>query len=177
MGIKKVVVRMCLLCLMCLVLCGCETVPEQRGIVSNSQERSHKPAPIPAPQSLQYGVKRALGSSNRGIAKVSNIQVIGKNIQVYFTVNDNLTKGMVKSSAKINIVDILKAVQSSGYDYSEVTIFGTFSLTDKFGNSEESMVVQATYTRSTINRINWKNFLYDDVYDIADSVRLHPAFR
>ncbi len=128
-----------------------------------------------AAKKLQYELKRVLGSCNRGIAKVQNIQ-IDKNVHVYFAIDDNFTNAMIKLGAKMDIKKILKAVQSSGYDYSEVIIVGTLPLGDNFGNTKESEVIQATYTHSTIARINWEGFLTDDVYNIADSVRIHPAF-
>ncbi|MHC4122479.1 MAG: hypothetical protein ACYSSI_02810 [Planctomycetota bacterium] len=126
---------------------------------------------------LQYEVQKVLGKSNRGKVKLYKVEGIGNNIKVNFSIDDNLSNGWIKDGAKTDIIKILKAVQSSGYDYNEVTIFGTFALTDKFGNSEESVVVKASYIHSTINKINWPNFLYDNVYDIADYVWLHPAFR
>jgi len=132
--------------------------------------------PLSPVEKLQYEVQRVLGSSNRGIARMYKIEYEDNSIQVGFTINDNLTNGWIKSGAKYDIAKILKAVQSSGYDYSEVIVIGTFSLTDKFGNSEESPVIRAKYTRNTINRINWQGFLPDNVYDIADSVSLHPTF-
>jgi hypothetical protein len=188
MGNKKLFRWGCWLCLMSLITTGCETVPEQRSVVGTNQiilnskettlqEKPHKPVPIPVPQTLRYAVGRVLGRSNRGVVKVYKIENIDKNIEIIFTIDDNLTDGMIRDSAKIDVVEILKAVQSSGYDYAKVTAYGTFPLMDKFGNSEESVVIKASYTCNTINRINWQNFLYDNVYGIADSVWLHPTFR
>lgn len=160
---------------------------QARQIVAKSKkialhEKPHKPTTISTHQSgtvekLQYEVKRVLGSSNRGIARIYKIEETSENIKIVFTINDNLTNGMIKTSSKIDIRDILKAVQSSGYDYSEVVIFGTFPLVDKYGNSEESTVLKVSYTPTTVNKINWQNFLYDNVYEIADSAWLHPTFR
>jgi hypothetical protein len=147
-----------------------------------AQKKPPKPTTISIPRSgtferLQYEVKRVLGSSNRSIAKIHRIEETRRNVKIVFAIDDNLTDGWIKDGTKIDIIKILKAVQSSGYRYSEVAIFGTFSFTDVYGNSEESVAVKASYTPSTVNRINWENFLYDNVYTIADSVWLDPAFR
>jgi len=96
---------------------------------------------------------------------------------VYFAVNGNITKGLTKFGAKKDIEHVLKAIQSSGDDYSEVTLVGTFTLVDKFGKSEESKVLEVSYKRATVDKINWENFLTDNVYDIADSSWVHPEFR
>lgn len=143
------------------------------------QEQEPAPKPYhegPKARKLQHDITQVLRKSNRDMARLLKFRVIGGNIRVYFTINDNLWGGLIKFGAKSDIVDILKTVHFSGYDYSRVTVIGTFPLVDKFGNSEESKVIQATYTSSTINRINWQGFLTDNVYDIADSVWLHPTF-
>jgi len=152
------------------------------GSTDKPSTSKHKAPAAPAPvqgteKRLEYEVKRALGTSNRKVAKVSKIQVTGQTVHVYFSVDDNLTDGMIKTSAKMDVEDILKAVQKSGYDYSEITVLGTFPLQDKFGNSKESKVLHATYERSTVDRINWQGFLTDNMYDIGDGVWLHPTFR
>ena len=136
-------------------------------------------APAPAggtASRVEYEVKKALGTSNRKVTRVSKVQTAGQTIHVHFSINDNLTEGFIKTGAKMNVERILKAIQRSGYDYSEVTAIGTFSMQDKFGNSSEDKVLQATYKRSTVDRINWDGFLTDNIYSIADGVWLHPAF-
>ena len=128
-------------------------------------------------EQLQRELIQVLGKSNRGIARTYKIQDENGNIKIGFTVNDNITKGFVRFGAKSDIEKILKATESLAGKYSEVIVIGTFSLTDKFGNSKESRVIEATYTRNTINKINWQGFLIDDIYAIADSVWLHPDFK
>lgn len=156
---------------------------------SNSNEikqpATPKPKPPPKPEPakgtverLSFEIKNALGESNRKVPKVSKSVINAKKVvAVVFAVDDNLTNNMVKQSAKIDIKDILKAVKSSDVMYSKISIIGTFSLVDKFGNAKESEVVRADYTRTTVDRINWKNFLFDNIYKISDKVWLHPAFK
>lgn len=129
------------------------------------------------PEHVEYEVRKALGESNRNVARVFRVQIDSRVIQVYFSISDNLTEGWIKRRAKTDVVNILKAIQGSGYGYSQVTAVGTFSMKDTYGNSSEEMVLRATYKRSTVDRINWDGFLTDNIYSIADSVWLHPAFQ
>ena len=46
--------------------------------------------------------------------------------------NDNLTNGMIKFSAKIDITDILKAVKNSRYDYSQLKVINQSFLIASF---------------------------------------------
>jgi len=126
---------------------------------------------------LEYEIIKGLGKSNRKMDRITHFQVDGQDVVVHFTINDNLTVNMTKGGAKNSAESILKAVQNSGYDYSTITMLGTYPLQDKLGNSTETGVLQATYSRGIVSRINWQGFLYDNVYEIADEVWLHPAFK
>jgi hypothetical protein len=83
---------------------------------------------------------------------------------------------MIKTGAKINITDILRAIDEGGIEYGLINFEGTFSLVDKLGNVSEETVVWATYDADTVSKINWPRFLHKDIYDIAVSSKLHPLF-
>ncbi|MEX1095339.1 MAG: hypothetical protein WED34_04785 [Planctomycetales bacterium] len=151
---------------------------------SGDEDRSVAPAAVAhAPalgtqERLRHEITEVLGSSNReGVMKVKEIDVRGDAVTVRFAIDDNLTEGYIKSGAKVDIVAILKAVQASGFSYRTVTVAGSFSMADKLGNASEDEVLRVTYQRSTVERINWSGFDNDNLYDIGESVWLHPAFR
>lgn len=98
-------------------------------------------------------------------------------IQVRFDISESLTEDMVRFGAKSDVKAILQAVDESGLNCYEVTVFGSLSLVDKFGNSSKDVVMKVNYSGSTIQRINWSNFLTDNTFEIADDVWLHPTFR
>lgn len=126
---------------------------------------------------VEAKIVQVLGTSNRQVPKISHFATTKNSIIINFSVDDNITQNLIKFGAKDDIEKILKAVQSSGCDYDEIRMIGTFPMSDKFGNSAEVKVLQVSYKRSTVNRINWVNFLSDNIYDIADSLWLHPAFK
>lgn len=100
-----------------------------------------------------------------------------KVILVRFDLSDNLTNSMIKFGAKSDVANILRAVGESRINCAETTVFGSFPLTDKFGSSQKEVVVKASYSGETIKRIDWSGFLLDNVYEIAENVWMHPAFR
>jgi len=130
---------------------------------------------------LQTAIEKALGPSNReGVARISQFSVGAEpdaQIFIEWTINDNLTEGLIKSGAQIDIADILEAIDESGFEYGSVFVEGTFSMVDQYGDASEMVVISARYTRTTVERINWENFLWDNVYAIADEVWVHPAFQ
>lgn len=97
-------------------------------------------------------------------------------VTVEFDIGDNLTDNMVKSGAELDCADILKAIVKSQLQFDQVEIFGNHELQDKFGKVTNTRVVEVLFLSSTAAKINWDNFISSDLYSIADSLTIHPAF-
>ena len=100
-----------------------------------------------------------------------------KSVIVSFDIGDSLTDGWIRTGAQIDVTDILKTLRKSGIPVAKLTVFGSFPMVDTCGNSAHTMVVRATYTGDTLDRINFDNFKFRNVYEVAESTYLHPAFR
>ena len=122
-------------------------------------------------------IEDALGTSNRDVRRVSEARQQGDRLVVRWAINDNLTAGMVRRGAQIDVRDMLEVIAAGSETYTTVLLRGTFAMVDQFGNASESPVVEATYTKDTIDRINFDNFLTDNVYAIAEATDLHTEFR
>ena len=129
------------------------------------------------PETFQTRIEDALGTSNRSVRRVSEARLQGEQLFVQWAINDNLTAGMVRGGARIDISDVLEVIADDSETYTSVFLRGTFAMVDQFGNASETPVVEATYTKETIDRINFENFLTDNVYAIAEDTDLHPEFR
>lgn len=155
---------------------GFEAVERQQEQAAIAEKQLDVEKPKGTEERLRHDIAEALGTSNRNRERAT-IDVAGGRITVLVAFNDNLTEGMIQSGMQIDIADTLKAVSQSGYNFSDIIIRGTFPLVDKFGNSRETEVLQAEYSKSTVSRINWNNFLFDNVFDIADSIHIDPAVK
>lgn len=120
-------------------------------------------------------ISDALKKGNRRVERISSVTQDGSRVIVVFAVNDNLF--MIVGGAKRDIRDCLKAVSESNLDYSTIRFQGTFELVDKFGNSSEGKVLDMTYTKRNVERINWDAFLFGDAFTIASEAWLHPEFQ
>ncbi len=58
----------------------------------------------------------------------------------------------------------------------EVWLTITFSMQDIYGNVEDEEVMGTHVTRKTMDKVNWKNFNYENLLDVVDGVRLYPQF-
>lgn len=132
--------------------------------------------PTATPSASQV-ISEALGSSNREVDRVRVTVNETGFLLVEWAINDNLTEGMIKGGAKIDVLDMLEAVDRAGIAFTWITMHGTFPLTDAFGNTEETQVVRAIYMKDTVDRINFDGLLFDNVYRIADELGLHPVFK
>lgn len=129
---------------------------------------------------FEMAVEKELGEGNREVSRIAELEFDKPNegaIFIKWAINDNLTENFIKYGAKMDVVRILKALADSQIDYTYITLSGTFSLVDQFGNSEEKNVVYLVFNKSTVDRINWDNFLTDNIYKIADQTNIHVLFR
>ena len=126
---------------------------------------------------LQSDIISALGKANRNVPRLASVKVDQGAITVQWAINDNLFSDMISKSGKEDVVKILQAIVNSGQPYEMVHVVGTFSMKDAYGNVSEEPVVHATYSKTTIEKINWTGFDPDNVYQIADSATVHPQFQ
>lgn len=136
---------------------------------------------VSARRRLRRKISDELGSSNRSVEpRYTVVYNEGLNVVVTWAINENLTEGLIKDSARLEATDILKAIRAAKVgDYSGATLEGTYSLVDKLGNASEERVVLAMYSKGVIDAIDFDNFYFKDVFDpgVADSVQIHPAFQ
>ena len=125
---------------------------------------------------LNAVIADALGRGNRDVERVAKASKTLDVIDVEWAINDNLSEDMIRDGVKLDIVDVLKALDESGIEYDFVNFVGTFSMVDNLGNAEEMPVVWVTYSKDIVDQINWSGFIFSDVYEIADTVKMHPAF-
>ena len=74
-------------------------------------------------------------------------------------------------------MNVLRAVRDSNIDVSRVTMRGSRSLIDIYGNANEGDVVRVSYDKDTMDRVNFDNVRTDNAWIIADESWIHPAFR
>lgn len=159
-----------------LLVIGTSMLPDDPDRTTSTSTSTSTPA-SEMPETFQTRIEDALGTSNRSVRRVSEARLQGEQLFVQWAINDNLTAGMVRGGARIDISDVLEVIADDSETYTSVFLRGTFAMVDQFGNASETPVVEATYTKETIDRINFENFLTDNVYAIAEDTDLHPEFR
>jgi hypothetical protein len=121
-------------------------------------------------------VTRALGSIRFG--EVRGVEVTGSGIVITIKAPGSLTDGTTKDVARIAVADALKAIQQSNVPPTiasgQIIIFG--DLQNEFGEVTEEQVIDATYSRATIDRIVFDNIDPKKILLLADFANVHPAY-
>ena len=118
-----------------------------------------------------------MATGNRDAERVTKIEMASDGwVTVDWAINDNLTERLIKLSAKMDIADVARALCEAGF-CSGLTMNGSFSMKDVYGNVSEDEVVRVVLRPETLAKINWEHFDYHDVYTIADAVKLHRALQ
>ena len=143
-----------------------------------SSERAEPASPT---QQLRAAILDKIGDGTRdGVQrlKVAATGARGSPIVVTFASNENLTDGLTKDTLRYDAADILSVVQKEAdWKYSTVLLSATYPLVDKLGNTKEETVVEAEYSRKLVEQINFEGFDSKNVFEVADSAFVHPAFQ
>lgn len=92
---------------------------------------------------------------------------------IKFKGTESLSNKMTVKSMYLDMFDILRKIQPK-ID-TDVTFNVVYPLVDKYGNSEDEIVIKATFTKETIDRINFDKALFGDIPYMADEWWNSPA--
>jgi hypothetical protein len=136
------------------------------------------PAPAPAePAKPKTDVDRVREAVNAHMRQPLYVEVAKGTILVQWPISQNLTENMTRRTAQMELKQVLQGVQKSGVPFKTVKAEGTYRLADAYGNAKDHIVVSATFTKATMDRINWDTMLTDNIYRVADQITVHPTFR
>lgn len=113
---------------------------------------------------LDLAIEAELGGSNRGVADRVLVTTLEDALIIQWAINDNLSTGWIFDGAQIDAAAILEIVRNASIEYQELVLSGTFSLVDALGNAAEDDIIIATYSKDTIEQINFEGFNHNNVF-------------
>lgn len=144
---------------------------------NEADEKTDNSIPLTIEEQIQQDVQKVLGTSNRkDIERLMDLNYIETNkvVNIKWNLNDNLYLDWVKSQALKDVVELSELIYKK-YDVELIQFMGYFPLVDKYGNSENSVVLKVSISKETANKINWDNFVAENLPNVADSYYLHPS--
>ncbi|SFE59169.1 hypothetical protein [Alteribacillus iranensis] len=90
--------------------------------------------------------------------------------------SDNLTTNMIRTGMWIDTASVLEDLDGvEGID--TITFNIQFPMVDQYGAESLDIVMKLSFDKETRDRINWNNFLHDNIPNISQDYWEHPAFR
>jgi hypothetical protein len=145
--------------------------------VANSCTNSTPPNAT-SDQKLTAVLSGLLGDSNRNIPRISWARVDHDGtVEVHWSINDNLTPGLIKDSARQDVVNIVASVKQTIGVSKQLIIVGDFAVPDGYGRTVERPVIDATYSAQSLANIGPGDIRSDRIFRVADSAEVDRAFQ
>jgi len=130
----------------------------------NTQERT-----------IEQAIIELLGeASNEDLPRVRNIDAYDGVILVEYSADENLTSNLTRFGIWMDTIEIVQKL-SDNEDINSVTVNAYLNLVDAYGNTAPGKVMTVNITKETWSKINWDNFLTDNLPVVADIYWVHPA--
>ena len=98
-------------------------------------------------------------------------------VDARFAIRDNYTEQLIRDGARLDTIDILKYARATYPDASAVNVQGSFPMTDPYGNTSTQVAIDLTYSRATLDKINFDGISKTSIWEIRDSGFVLPAFQ
>lgn len=108
--------------------------------------------------------------------KPVDIAVNGGDVEIVLPFGDNWNNEYIVGGARMAAIDIFKELfKDKRVD--SVTVKMQVPLVDKYGNTNTGIGTTYKMTSETAAKINWDNFMTDNLDDVADYYFIHPALQ
>lgn len=108
--------------------------------------------------------------------RFQSIKLDGSALTIDYTADSNLSDKLTQRGIWTDTVAVVKEFSTqSELDLDEITINASLQLVDQYGNESLGKVMTVTFTRTTWEKINWDNFITDNLPSVADEYWVNPA--
>ncbi|MGE6615089.1 hypothetical protein [Bacillus mycoides] len=97
-----------------------------------------------------------------------------KIVLINIKARDSLTNNMIKKGMWMDTSSMLEKLAQEK-NISEITFFWKSSLVDQYGNDKNETIMKINIDRTALDKINFKNFTYDNIPNVATQYWQHPA--
>ena len=158
-----------------LLLVGCESPEETRKRKQGERQAEARLAEISDPVEYEKALRAHLGTNNRDRSKLWTFSLKGETVKFTLSASDNLTQGFIKLGALTDIRDVLRLLGMSSLPWMDVEASSAFPLEDKYGRSEETVILRGHFWRAELGKVVWDNFDVERLPHIAEEFYIHPA--
>jgi hypothetical protein len=100
----------------------------------------------------------------------------GDIVTAQFQITDAFLSMFTRTLAQATTKEILRYAHHQWPDAAAVNVIGMFPTNDGYGNTSNSAVVNVTYLKDVMDRINFDGYI-DDIWAIRSSGSIHPQLQ
>jgi hypothetical protein len=125
-----------------------------------------------AERNIEVGVLKALGHET----EIRKIDFNEGEVWIDYIASDNLTTNLTRRGILSDTVNLVKELSSIvSQDIDGIVVEAHLTLVDQYGEESISKVAMITISKETWDKINWDNFLNDNLPNIDDTYWQHPT--
>lgn len=109
---------------------------------------------------------------------IEGIRVENGELNIEYVASENLSTNMTVRGIMMDAEDLMQKLSVRvPAEVNTVNFSSSLNLVDQYGNTELTKVALIAFDRSTWEKINWDNFITDNIPTVADYYWLHPALK
>lgn len=186
--------KLALLVGLSLLLVACGEVEETKEVAAPVVEKVEKKEPVVAKvvekkepvvveeltvdQKIEKAVLKKLGKkSNLKKKTVESVTYVeaDKSATISLNADENFSNNLTKKGIWLNSIEVFKVIEKTK-EVDLFTIQWSLPLTDTYGNAEYAVVMSFDISKEELQKINFDNFMTDNVPKVVANYFEHPAF-
>lgn len=150
--------------------------------VSEAPESEEKPSQLSSedpyePKTFEEEIEFAIGEDIQ--VNAIELDEYAKDLYITVEMSDNITTNLTRlgiEKAAAHIFENVFPLLENREDIEMITFVSETTFVDVYGNESIDDASIISMTKETYNKINWENFLTENLKNIATSYYLHPTF-
>lgn len=135
-------------------------------------------------RTIEEKVDQVLGDdTNMGEDTVIDVRFVenddgSSTLWIDYVAGSNLSNRLTRRGVWMDTEDLIQQLPILlGNEIASITVRAHLMLVDTYGNEDMGQVMLIEISRETWERINWSNFITDDIPVVADIYWVHPAIQ
>jgi hypothetical protein len=125
---------------------------------------------------LRESMLQALGTDHENVPRLKKISYSDPeagDITIIWAIKDAGSQTATKADAQMDAVNILTVLKNNKTRFIYVILIGTFSTQD----GAELQAMSLGFNKSKLDRVDWEEFQFSDIYDLADVAEVADGWK
>ena len=150
---------------------------ENKEPAKEEAKKEEKPK-TPEERATAFVNKKLKDKTNNDKDRIVSVGVKNNSFEIILNGDDNFTTNMIRIGMISKSADLFEEVSKyEDITANDITIGWMMTLVDQYGNENDQPVLKVQLSKDKLAKINWKNFDYNNLENIADAYFVHPALK